>query len=315
MAILGCTATGKGALARALAQALGAEIVSVDSMKVYRGMDIGTAKPPPAVRAAIPHHLIDVADPWESFNAARFVALADQAVAEIHGRGRPVVAVGGTVLYFRCWYQGLFAGPSADPGLRAELRRRAAAEGPAALHAELARVDPAAAERIHPHDLRRLERALEVYHLAGAPISALQRQWGTSGPRRPEWRWRLFGVRRPREALHRRINARVREMVAAGLVAEARRLWEDPRGLGPQARQAVGYAELFEHFAGRLALVDAVERIKIDTRRLARHQRTWLRRLPGVHWLDLDGDAPAEGRLDEVRAVLESPDGARPRGQ
>lgn len=138
--ILGCTATGKGALARAVAQRLGAEIVSIDSMKVYRGMDIGTAKPSTEWRAALPHHLIDVADPWEPFSAARFVELADVAVAEIHGRGRPVVAVGGTVLYFKCWYEGMFAGPSADPELRARIRARAEREGLDALHAELTQI-------------------------------------------------------------------------------------------------------------------------------------------------------------------------------
>jgi len=144
--ILGCTASGKGSLARALASEIGGEIVSVDSMKVYRGMDIGTAKPTREQRAAIPHHLIDVADPWESFSTARFVELADRAVAEIHGRDRLVIAVGGTVLYFKCFYEGMFSGPAADPGIRAEIRARAEREGLDALHAELAGIDPKAPE-------------------------------------------------------------------------------------------------------------------------------------------------------------------------
>jgi tRNA dimethylallyltransferase len=284
--IPGCTAAGKGALARALAATLGAEIISIDSMKVYRGMDIGTAKPAPEVRAALAHHLIDVADPCESFNAARFVELADHAVAEIHARGRPVVAVGGTMLYLKCWYAGLFSGPPADPNVRAEIRRRAEEEGLEVLHAELARIDPAAAARIHRHDLRRIERALEVYRATGRPIGELQQQWDRAELRRPDWRWQLIGVQRDREALNRRINARVKRMVAGGLLDEARRIWSDPRGVGPQASQAVGYAELFAHFAGRLALDDAFEQIKIHSRRLAKQQRTWLKRLTDINWLE-----------------------------
>lgn len=287
--IVGCTATGKGTLARALAGHVGGEIVSVDSMKVYRGMDIGTAKPSPADRATIPHHLIDVADPWEAFSVARFVTLADEAVADIHRRGRPVVAVGGTVLYLKCWYEGLFAGPGADPAIRAAIRRRAATEGLDVLHAELTRIDPPAAARIHRNDLRRIERALEVYQLTGEPISRLQQQWGNARPRRPDWDWRLIGLRRERDETNRRINLRVKRMVEAGLVEEARRVWADPRGVGPQARQAVGYAELFDHFAGRGGLEEAIEQIKIHSRQLAKQQRTWLRRLPGVQWIDASG--------------------------
>lgn len=303
--ISGCTAGGKGAVARALAERYGGEIVSVDSMKVYRGMDIGTAKPPPAERERIPHHLIDVAEPSEAYSAARFVEAADEAVAGIHARGRPVIAVGGTVLYLKCWYQGLFEGPSADAELRAALRRRMDAEGAEALHAELARVDPAAAVRIHRNDARRIERALEVFQLTGAPITDLQRQWDGAGIRRPQWDWRLLALRREKESASRRINERVRRMLAAGLVAEARRLWSDPRGLSVPARQAVGYAELFEHFSGRLTLDEATERIKINSRHLAKHQRTWLRRFAALRWIDVtDGDT-VETALPRVLHALE----------
>jgi tRNA dimethylallyltransferase len=302
--ILGCTASGKGGVARALATALSGEIVSVDSMKVYRGMDIGTAKPTAAQRAAIPHHLVDVADPWEAFSAAEFVQLADKAVAEIHARGRPVIAVGGTVLYFKCFYEGLFAGPSADESIRAEIRARAKREGLDALHAELARVDPEAAARIHRNDLRRIERALEVYQLTGAPISELQRQWDSDAIRRPEWDWRLIGLRREKEAASRRINERVRRMIADGLVDEARRIWSAPRGPSQPARQAVGYSELFDHFDGTLSLDDAIERIKIDTRRLAKQQRTWLKRLDGVSWVDVTEDDSVEAVAERVRALV-----------
>ncbi len=304
IAILGCTASGKGSLARALASELDGEILSVDSMKVYRGMDVGTAKPTPEQRAAVPHHLIDLADPWESFSAARYVELADRAVAEIHGRSRPVIAAGGTVLYFKCFYEGMFAGPSADAAIRAEIRARAAREGVVALHAELARVDPEAATRIHRNDLRRVERALEVYRLTGRPISELQKQWDNESIRRPEWDWILIGLRRGREAVNRRINDRVRRLVAAGLVEEARRIWSDPHGVSDQARQAVGYAELFDHFAGRLSLGEAVEKIKINSRHLAKQQRTWLKRLPNVRWIDVEESDDIASILPRVRPLL-----------
>jgi len=298
--IVGCTATGKGAVARALARRLGAEILSIDSMKIYRGMDVGTAKPSAADRAAIPHHLIDVVDPWEAFSGAEFVARADQAVAQIHARGRPVIAVGGTVMYFKFFYEGLFAGPAADADLRAEIRRRAAEHGAEALHAELEAVDPDAAARIHRNDVRRIERALEVHRLTGRPISQLQQQWDVGARRRPEWRWTLIGLRREREEANRRINERVRRMVAAGLVEEARRIWSDSRGVSRQARQAVGYAELFAHFEGGWSLDEAIERIKIHSRRLAKQQRSWLKRQADVRWIDLVPDDTAESLLPRV---------------
>jgi len=304
--ILGCTASGKGSLARALARQLDTEILSIDSMKVYRGMDIGTAKPSPDERGSVPHHLIDVADPSELFSAARFVELADQAVADIHARGRPVIAVGGTVLYFRCWYEGLFAGPSADPEIRDAIRRRAREDGLAALHAELAEVDPQSAARIHRHDLRRIERALEVYQLTGRPISELQHQWDAAGPRHPEWDWLLIGLRRSREDNNRRINQRVKQMIEAGLVDEARRVWRAPAGVATQARQAVGYAELFEHFEGHLTLDEAIERIKIHSRRLAKHQRTWLKRLANARWIDVHEGDTSDSVLSRARTLLKT---------
>jgi tRNA dimethylallyltransferase len=302
--LLGCTASGKSAVAPLLAERLNGEIVSIDSMKIYRGMDIGTAKPSPDVRRRIPHHLVDVADAWETFSAARFVELADAAVGSIHARGRPAIAVGGTVMYFKFFYEGMFAGPSANPALRAEIRRRAADEGLETLHAELAQVDSAAAARIHRNDLRRIERALEVYYTTGSPISALQRQWDGGALRRADWHWRLVGLRREREAANRRINARVKRMVEQGLEQEARRIWESPQGVGSQARQAVGYAELFEHFEGKRSLDEAIERIKINSRQLAKHQRTWLKRLAGVQWIDISEEDDMETVAHRVEQVL-----------
>lgn len=297
-------------MARGLAKRLNAEILSVDSMKVYRGMDIGSAKPSRAELAETPHHLIDVADPWESFSAARFVEYADAAVDNAHARGRPILAVGGTVLYFKCLYEGMFAGPNADVGIRAAIRERAAREGVEALHAELSRIDPVAAARIHRNDLRRVERALEVFQLTGQPISALQRQWDSGSVRREDWNWKLIGLRREREAANRRINTRVRGMIDAGLVEEARRIWSDPRGVGEQASQAVGYAELFAHFRGKLTLDEAIEEIKINSRRLAKQQRTWLRRFTSLHWIDMNDDMTTDAAIGQSMALMVTAEGS-----
>ena len=305
--LLGVTASGKSALGHRLAQRFGGEIICVDSMTIYRGMDIGTAKPTPAEQSEVPHHLLDLVEPSDSFSVARFVELADQAVTEIAARGRPVFAVGGTMLYVKCFYEGIFAGPGADASIRDEIRRRAEQIGVEALHAELAAVDPAAAARIHRNDIRRIERAIEVHRLTGQPISALQQQWDSSQLRRPEWRWSLIGLRREREIENRRINERVRRMLAAGLVDEARRIWSDPRGVGQQASQAVGYAELYEHFAGRLALDEANERIKINSRHLAKQQRTWLKRMRAVQWLEATESDSVDSLADRAAELAFAP--------
>ncbi len=281
--VLGCTASGKGAVGRELARRIGGRVVSVDSMKVYRRMDIGTAKPAVEVRSEIPHYCIDVVEPWESYSAARFVEDADAGIAETRAAGATPLAVGGASLYIKALAEGLFEGPSARPGLRAQLKARAAGGALPAMHAELAEVDPDAARRIHPNDQRRVIRALEVYRTTGAPISELQKQW--EAQRRYDC---LFiGLRREKRDNNRRINARVKRMVNAGLVEEVRSLWESPRGLSAQAAQAVGYAELIEHFEGRATLEEAIERVKINTRRLSKKQRTWQRRWRDVHWFDV----------------------------
>ena len=289
--IFGCTGCGKGALGRALAERIGAEIVSVDSMKIYRRMDVGTAKPSAAVRASVPHHLIDVAEPSEDFSVARYVELADATIAAIHARQRPVLAVGGTALYLKGLIEGLFEGPSADPAVRERLKDRAAQVGSAGLHAELQQVDPVAAERIHPNDLRRIVRALEVHELTGRPISALQTQWDSPAAR---YDCRLIGLRRTLEDQNHRTNLRVKRMLEAGLVDEVRALLAEARPLSQTARQAVGYAEIIAHLSGTLSLAEAVEKIKINTRQLAKAQRTWFKRFREVQWLDLAPDDTAE---------------------
>jgi tRNA dimethylallyltransferase len=279
--ILGPTASGKSAVAAAVAARTGAEILSVDSMQVYRGMDIGTAKPSPAERSAVRHHLIDVADPDTSFTVARFVELADAVIAA----RRPLVATGGTPLYYKALFEGLFDGPPADPSVRARL----AAEPLDELHRRLSEVDPAAAARIHANDTRRVVRAMEVFELTGRPISSFQTDW-TSPVHRHRATW--FGLAWEKEALNRRINVRVKQMMADGWVDEVRTLLDRYGQLSPTAGAATGYRELIDAVQGRSSLTDAIEQVKIATRQLARRQMKWFRRFPSVKWLP--GDRPAE---------------------
>lgn len=303
--LIGCTASGKGAVGLEVARQLGAEILSIDSMKVYRRMDIGTAKPSPERRAAVPHHLLDVVEPSEVFSVARFVEHAGAAIDEITGRGRRVLAVGGTALYLKGLIDGLFEGPSADPEIRREIRARAEREGNEALHAELAAVDPESAARIHRNDMRRIERALEVYRLTGSPISALQTQWDCE---RTRYDCHIVGLRRDKDDHSRRSNARIKRMIEAGLVDEVRGLLAEPVPMSDQARQALGYAEIIDHLQGDVSLTDAIEAIKIHTRQFAKHQRTWFRRFRQARWVDLAEDDAVDAAVLRVREALERPE-------
>ena len=300
--IMGCTACGKGAVGRELARRTGGQIVSVDSMKVYRRMDIGTGKASPEARAEIPHHCIDIVEPGESFSVAEYVRHADAAIEAIRSAGSIPLAVGGTSLYIKALSEGLFEGPPADPQIRAALKARADADGPAVLHQELTRIDPQAAARIHPNDEKRIIRALEVYRATGTAISELQKQWDAG---RERFDCVFIGLRRDRDDQSGRINARVRRMVEAGLVEEVRGLLAEPTPLGPQAAQAVGYAELIEHFRGGGGLDKAIERIKINTRRLAKKQRTWQRRFRDVQWFDLAPDTSVESVVNRIMERIE----------
>jgi tRNA dimethylallyltransferase len=240
-----------------------------------------------------------VVEPSESFSAAEFVEMADAAAAEIAGRGRRVLAVGGTTLYLKSFVEGLFEGPSADPGLREALTAEIAERGLGAMHGELTKVDPDAAERIHPNDERRIVRALEVYRITGRPLSALQTQWD-AGPGR--YAATFVGLRRGREDQARRINQRVKRMMEFGLVDEVRSLISEPTGMSRQASYAIGYAEIIAYLNGKWSLEDAVERIKINTRQFAKNQRTWHRRFRNVRWYDLK---PEEDLLDMADRIEE----------
>lgn len=297
MFVIGCTASGKGALGRALARRTGGEILSVDSMKVYRRMDIGTAKPSREMRVAIEHHLIDVVEPSEPFSVAQYVERAERAIAAIAAGGRPVIAVGGTPLYIRALTQGLFDGPGADAAIRTRLHEQAEREGAGTLHERLVTVDPVAARRIHPNDLRRIVRALEVFELTGRPISELQTQWEADKLRHP---CVFVGIRRPRDQQSKRINERVHRMIEAGLVSEVQSLLAEDAPMSATARRALGYAEIIECLTRSVSLADATEKIKINTRRLAKSQRTWFKRIRETEWIDVTGDDSADQIADDL---------------
>jgi len=301
--LMGPTATGKSALALALAERIGGEIVSVDSAQVYRGMDIGTAKPDAATRARIAHHLIDIVDPAESYSAARFSADARASIAAIRARGHVPIVAGGTMLYFKALTEGLSALPSADPAVRERIDARAAKEGWASLHAALARVDPATAARLPPTDAQRIQRALEVYELSGMPLSALQ------GAREPGEGLgsvvQVALVPRDRARLHDAIAKRFDAMLAAGLVDELRRL-RARFALTPTlpSMRSVGYRQAWDFLEGRID--EAMLRAKsvAATRQLAKRQLTWLRslRVPAF-------EPATPGLVDDVLALLAAPAG------
>ncbi|MDH4241974.1 MAG: tRNA (adenosine(37)-N6)-dimethylallyltransferase MiaA [Phycisphaerae bacterium] len=300
--ILGVTASGKGQLAFGLAESLGAEIISIDSMKVYRRMDIGTGKPPKEAREKLSYHLIDVVEPSEAFSVATFLDLANGAIEQIKSRKRPIIAVGGTALYIKALLYGLFKGPGTDEQIRAELRARAETEG-SELYRELAAIDPAAAERISPNDTRRIIRALEVYKITGKPISSFQNQFNAEEPLRD---WKIIGLRREKAEENKRINARVKRMIEAGLIDEVKSLLGEEKPLGKQARCAIGYAEIIDHLSGRTTLEDAVELIKKNTRRLAKNQRTWFKTFADVKWLNLEPEESYEKIFGRARRTIDN---------
>ena len=302
-AIVGPTASGKTALAIEVALRAGAEVVSVDSMQVYRGMDVGTAKPGPDVLSRVRHHLLDRADPSERYDARRYLADVRVALDDIATRGARALFAGGTGFYLKALTHGLFDGPPADLELRRELTRRAKEIGSRALHDELDGIDPEAAARIHPNDERRVVRALEVWRQTGRRLSDWQREWrdeaqaATAGRER-----RLIGLELAVEDLDARIVERTREMLRDGWAEEARAIREGP-GFGPSAVQALGYAEVLRYVDGELTLEETVAEIGLRTRQFARRQRTWFRKFPEIEWIPAPRDAADVERLagDVVR--------------
>lgn len=310
IALMGPTASGKTALALDWAQRFGGEIVSVDSALVYRGLDIGAAKPTADELAAVPHHLIDVRDPWQRYSAADFANDARAAVEDILARGRLPILAGGTGLYFRALLQGLSPMPEADPAMRAQLAAEAGERGWAAMHAELARIDPIAAARIRATDPQRIQRALEVYRLSGRTISEWQRDSAAASQRFPCRVLKLAVAPQDRAILHARIERRFDAMLDAGFLDEVRalralpELGTHPTPLDLPALRAVGYRQAWEHLDGALSGNEFRDRAIFATRQLAKRQFTWLRGALDLRWFDPATDA---SRLETaLRGFLKS---------
>ena len=282
--VTGATASGKTAVSLALAKRLDAEIISLDSMAIYRGMDIGTAKPTAETQSLVPHHLIDIRDPNETCSVSEYRELAMEKVDEIHSRGKKVLFVGGTALYLKTLLRGMFDGPPADWEFRKQIEAEVENVGDAALHERVASVDPVAAHKLHVNDRRRLIRALEVYKLTGKPISHWQMEFA-DGVDASECK--VFSLRHPRPILHERIETRVDQMFEAGLIDEVRGLLERWTDLSHTAAQAVGYREVIEHLRGEKDFAETREKVRVRTRKFARHQETWFRGLSEVRMIDI----------------------------
>ncbi len=279
--ILGPTAIGKTEVGILLAERMGGEIISADSSAVYRGLDIGSAKPTREEQRRVRFHLIDVADPGEVFTAAKFRELARQAIAEIQARGKRVLIVGGTGLYVRVLLHGFsLAPPPADPDVRARWKAEVERVGAPALHEQLKQIDPIAAERIHPNDAVRITRAFEVYEMTGVPISHWQQHAETELPALK------IGLTLPREMLYQRIDQRVDAMIQQGMLQEVQLLLQKGYNPDQPALKGLGYRHLFRYIQGHIDWDEAVRLWKRDTRRFAKRQITWFRKEPGIHWID-----------------------------
>jgi tRNA dimethylallyltransferase len=298
--ILGPTATGKSELAVAIAEHLDGEIISADARAIYRELNIGTAKPPPHLRARVPHHLIDLLDPTEHYDVMRFRQDVLKALEEIRARGRLPIVVGGSTLYISALTGTFFAGPKADP----QIRQRLEAQPQEHLRKRLEEIDPEAAQRIHPNDKVRTVRALEVYELTGLPISRWHKESKVPFP----YKFTKIGLTLNRKILYERINARVEQMLAAGLLEEAKAL---KAKLTPEmpAYRTIGYEELFQYLDGKISYDEAVRLIKKHTREYAKRQLIYFKREPDVHWIDVTGK-PLEEILNAVLGILELSDAA-----
>ncbi|AKU27785.1 tRNA (adenosine(37)-N6)-dimethylallyltransferase MiaA [Anoxybacillus geothermalis] len=294
--IVGPTAVGKTRLGIALAKKLGGEIISGDSMQIYKGMNIGTAKVKPDEMDGIPHHLLDIKEPCEPFSVVEFQRLCRALIADISARGRLPIIVGGTGLYIQAAiYDYQFSDAPSDEAYRRALRQLAAEQGVEALHRQLEAVDPESAARIHPRNVRRVIRALEVYHSTGKPFS----EWQRGQQKQLLYEAAIIGLTAERSVLYRRINERVDQMIAEGLVDEARALYD--RGFRDcQAVQAIGYKELYDYFDGRVSLEEAVEQLKQNSRRYAKRQLTWFRNQMPVEWFDMTDAKMFTARVEEI---------------
>ena len=279
--VMGPTAVGKTSLVLQLAKEVGAEIINADAMQIYRLMDIGTAKPTLADREEVAHHLFDIVDPDQDFDASRYSQLAREVIRNLARQGKIAIIVGGTGLYLKAVFHGLFPGAFSDPVIRQRLHKEAEKDGGSELYQRLQEVDSITAQRLHPHDLFRIIRALEVWECSGRPMSVLHREHGFRD--RP-FRTLKIGLNRPRSELYERIDRRVEEMMATGLLNEVRGLLN--RGYGPHLRsmQALGYRHMIEHLQDGVEIEKVVRTMKRDTRRYAKRQMTWFRRDQEINW-------------------------------
>ncbi|MFP4598426.1 MAG: tRNA (adenosine(37)-N6)-dimethylallyltransferase MiaA [Persicimonas sp.] len=295
LVVCGPTAVGKTSLALGVAEELGGEIINADSVQLYRRLDIGTAKPTPAERTRVPHHLFDVLDPDQESNVADYLEMAHAAIAEVHERGKIPVLVGGTGMYVRLLVHGIFEAPPPDEELREEFRALAEREGRAHLHDMLAEVDPELAERVHPNDMVRTIRGLEIYEQTGKPLSVHQREHRFQKPNYDALKVALL---RPRHELYERINRRVHIMLEQGLVDEYRGLIADGYDRELKPLQSLGYRQMGQHVLDDMPLEEAVAEMKSQTRRYAKQQIGWFRNEPNIHWalapLEIDGELPAQ---------------------
>ncbi len=288
--LTGPTAGGKTTIGLELAGLINAEIVSLDSMAIYRHLDISTAKPTTKQRARIPHHLLDIVEPNEEYSLASYVVAAESCVRQLRQRGKEALFVGGTPLYLKALLRGIFSGPPADWDFRREVAAEVQRVGAEALHARLAQVDPLSAHKLHPHNVRRIIRALEVYKITGQPISHLQMQFDEG---RAAEDCRVFTLRWPRQELHARIDRRVDRMFAQGLVDEIRSVREKYGDVSRTAAQAVGFREVVSLLQHECDETETVRRVKVRTRRFARRQETWFRGLSECRFVPRTDDTPA----------------------
>jgi tRNA dimethylallyltransferase len=283
--LTGPTACGKTDIAIRIAEHAKIEIVSADSMLVYRGMDIGTEKPSRDLRDRIPHHLIDIVEPWEEYNVGRYIKDFDSTVCKLNEQGKPFIVVGGTALYLKAIMDGLFEGPSADWEYRRYLKSVAIEKGPEYLHNMLADIDPETADKLHVNDQKRIIRALEVFKKTGRRMSSFQTQFGHKNPR---YDCMIVAIDYDRNVLYGRIEERVDRMFQRGLVDEVHVLLDKPQKLSNQASQALGYKEVIDFFNGKCTLLEVIEAIKKRTRRFAKRQMTWFRSFSDVLWICAD---------------------------
>lgn len=285
--LTGPTASGKTDIALKIAESIDAEIVSADSMLVYRGMDIGTEKPSRTVRNIIPHHLIDIVEPWEEYSVGQYVKDFEEVVHKLYQQSKPCIVVGGTALYLKAIVEGLFEGPPADWEYRNYLRSIAEEKGSDYLHKILTEVDPEIANKLHSHDQKRVIRALEVYNTTGQRISSFQTQFGHKNPK---YDCRIVVLEHDRDILYKRIEARVDRMLLHGLIDEVRTLLHNPLGLSKQASQALGYKEIIDYLSEKYTLYEVTEVMKKRTRWFAKRQMTWFRSFSDVYWIHASPD-------------------------